>query len=461
MNFYLKNKVLIENFTPEVLSYCNDTLTFDNPDFLKKEVMGKFTGKTLRKIVLYERNGNNLLLPFGVWKDVYLKFKNLFASSKSIFNPLRVRVFRSNINLYSYQKTAVEAVIRSKNGILVAPCGSGKTQMGLEIVSRIGGKTLWITHTTDLLNQSMDRAKMCFNLPLHEYGTITEGKVNIGNSITFATVQTLSNINLSQFYNEWDCIVVDECHKCVGSPTQMMMFYKVLSQLAARYKIGLTATPYRSDGLDKCMFALLGDIIYEVPKEAVKDTTCPVKVKFVETNFTPDLDVILAGDGTLVYSSLIDNIIKDEKRNEKIAKELDTLDGATIVLSDRVEHLFKMYDKLADNSHAVVISGQKHSKEEKERRKRVLSDLNSGKLRYVFATYKLAKEGLDVPNLRYVVFATPQKDRTTVTQAAGRVGRKSEEKEFGTVIDFVDDFGMLRGYQRRRKTIYKKLDFIY
>lgn len=461
MNFYLKNKVLIENFTPEVLSYCNDTLTFDNPDFLKKESMGKFTGKTLRKIVLYERNGNNLLLPFGVWKDVYSRFKNLFASSKAIFELLRKRSFGSNINLYPYQQRAVESVLRVKNGILVAPCGSGKTQMGLEIVSRIGGKTLWITHTIDLLNQSMERAKACFGLPLSEYGTITSGKVNIGNTITFATVQTLSNIDLSQFYSSWDCIIVDECHKCVGSPTQMMMFYKVLSKLAARYKIGLTATPYRADGLDKCMFALLGDIVYEVPKEAVKDTTCTVKVKFVETGFMPDLDVILAGDGTLVYSSLIDNIIKDEQRNKKIAKELDGLDGATIVLSDRVEHLFKLYDKLADNSLAVVLSGQKQSKTEKENRKRVLADLNSGKLRYVFATYKLAKEGLDVPNLRYVVFATPQKDRTTVTQAAGRVGRKAEGKEFGTVVDFVDDFGMLRGYQRRRKTIYKKLGFIY
>lgn len=461
MNFYLKNKVLIENFTHEMLEYCNDTLTFDNPDFIKKEAKGKWTGKTLRKIVLFEREGNNLLLPFGAWKDIYDKFNNSFSEIKSAFKPVRRSIFGSRIKLYDYQQNAVEAVLRAKNGILVAPCGSGKTQMGLEAVARIGGRTLWITHTLDLLNQSIERAKACFDLPVSEYGTITGGRVNIGNSITFATVQTLSNIDLSQFYNFWDCIIVDECHKCVGSPTQMMMFYKVLSKLSARCKIGLTATPYRADGLDKCMFALLGDIIYEVPKEAVKNTTCPVKVKFVETNFTPDLDIILAGDGTLVYSSLVDNIVKDEKRNEKIAKELEILDGGVMVLSDRVEHLFKIYDKLSDNSKVVVISGQKQSKTEKEIRKRVLEDLNSGKLKYVFATYKLAKEGLDVPNLRYVVFATPQKDRTTVTRAAGRVGRKAEGKLFGTVIDFVDDFGMLRGYQRKRKTIYKKLNFIY
>lgn len=461
MELYLKNKITISNPTAACIAFCNKELTFANPEYAKKEKMGKWLGRTQREIVLYERNGNEVLLPFGMFKRFYAAFRNDLTGVYNRITPIRVRKYDSSIKLYDYQETAVGAAIKARNGILVAPCGSGKTQMGLEIVSRIGGKTLWITHTIDLLNQSMERAKACFDLSLSEYGMITGGKVNIGNTITFATVQTLSNIDLSQFYSSWDCIIVDECHKAVGSPTQMMMFYKVLSKLSARYKIGLTATPYRADGLDKCMFALLGDVIHEVPKEAVKDTICPVKVKFVETNFTPDLDIVLAGDGTLVYSSLIDNIIKDEKRNEKIAKELDVLEGATIILSDRIEHLYKMYEKLADNSQAVVLSGKGQGVLAKEQRKRVLADLNGGKLRYVFATYKLTKEGLDVPNLSYVVFATPQKDRTTVTQAAGRVGRKAEGKEFGTVIDFVDDFGMLRGYERKRKTIYKKLGFIY
>ena len=269
MNFYLKNKVLIQNFTPEMLAYCNNTLTFDNPDFLKKEAMGKWTGNTLRKIVLFERDGNNLLLPFGTCKAIYKHFKNSFNIVKPLFSPIRPQNYRSHINLYDYQKNAVEIILRAKNGILVAPCGSGKTQMGLEAVARIGGKTLWLTHTTDLLTQSMNRAKQCFGLPASEYGTITAGKVNVGNTLTFATVQTASNIDLSQYRDEWDCIVVDECHKAVGSPTRMMMFYKVLSALSARYKIGLTATPYRADGLERCMFALLGGIIHEVPQSAV------------------------------------------------------------------------------------------------------------------------------------------------------------------------------------------------
>jgi superfamily II DNA or RNA helicase len=86
--------------------------------------------------------------------------------------------------------------------------------------------------------------------------------------------------------------------------------------------------------------------------------------------------------------------------------------------------------------------------------------LNTGELDAVFATYQLAAEGLDCPNLRYVVFATPEKDERIVEQASGRVARRSDGKEKGIVIDFVDKFGMLIGWSKRREKIYeKKLGF--
>lgn len=96
------------------------------------------------------------------------------------------------------------------------------------------------------------------------------------------------------------------------------------------------------------------------------------------------------------------------------------------------------------------------TKAEKERRARILTDLNNGALNVVFATYKLAKEGLDVPNLCTVVLACPVKDKTTVIQSAGRVARKADGKDFGTVIDFSDDFGLLREYEKKRRGYYKK-----
>lgn len=464
MNFYLSNKVIIEDYPPEMLAYCKITLSFLNPDYIKREEKGKWTGNTQREIVLFERAGNRLYLPFGTCKDVYLRFKKDITRFESLICPLRAREYGSRINLYGYQQNAVEAVLRAKNGILVAPCGSGKTQMGLEAVARIGGKTLWLTHTTDLLTQSMNRAKQCFGLPASEYGTITAGKVSVGNTITFATVQTASNIDLSQYRDEWDCIVVDECHKCVGSPTQMMMFYRVLSALSARFKLGLTATPYRADGLERCMFALLGDVIHEVPQSAVAGNTVPVRVKFVNTGYTPDIDDITDGDGTLNYAKLISDITENKDRNAVIVGEIQRAaqNGGVLVLSDRLQHLDVMEKRLcAVLPYRTARLGIASTKAEKERRARILTDLNNGALNVVFATYKLAKEGLDVPNLRTVVFATPQKDKTTVIQSAGRVARKADGKDFGTVIDFSDNFGLLYSYERKRKNFYKKFGYIY
>lgn len=461
MNFYLGKKLVIENATKELKDYCDKTLVFDNPEFKKREAMGKWTGNVQRKIVLYERDGNYLLLPFGVAKDIYRKFKSGFVKAEPFFYPLRRRDYQSHINTYDYQERAVQACLSAKNGILVAPCGSGKTQMGLELIARIGGKALWVTHTVDLLNQSMERAKSVYGLDSKEYGTVTAGKVDIGNTITFATVQTLSNIDLCQYETEWDIVVVDECHKCVGSPTNLMMFYKVVSRLYARYKYGLTATEYRADGLERSMFALLGDVIHKIPKEEVKKNTCPVKVRFYDTHYVPNYDKILAGDGTIIYANLIEDISSNEERNRCVVEKINKLDGATIVLCDRLEHLERLRNGLSCDNYekSRLITGKSQSKSAKEERKKVLSQLNNGEVQFVFATYKLAKEGLDVPNLKYIVLASPQKDKTTVVQSCGRVERKGKDKEFGTVIDFTDDFGMLKGYERKRKKYYKELGY--
>jgi superfamily II DNA or RNA helicase len=303
----------------------------------------------------------------------------------------------------------------------------------------------------------MNRAKSVLDAPISSYGMISNGRVNIGSGITFATVQTMAKIDLTEYKSAWDIVVVDECHKAVGSPTKMMQFYKVLSALSCRYKIGVTATPKRADGLEKTMFALLGGIIHEVPKEAVAGNTCPVKVKFVQTEYTPDPDNITMGDGTLDYASLITDLTHDPERFEVVSEYIQSLGGSVLVLGNRVEYLQALCDDYMGKS--MCLSGMGNSKTAKRMRAKALEDLNNGNIDCLFATYQLAKEGLDCPNLRYVVFATPEKDPTTVTQSAGRVGRKADNKPFGTVIDFVDDFGMYRGWQKKRMAVYKKLDF--
>lgn len=457
MKVMIREKICVER-TPQVNKWCYDELVLENPQYHKLERMGKWTGGTPRTIVLYETVGDWILLPFGMLQKFHEAFGDV-AEYKSRIKPFSASHAHSNIKLYPYQDHAVQAILKMKNGIVVMPCGAGKTQTALEAIARIGGRTLWLTHTQDLLTQSKNRSLSVLDIPKSDYGTITSGKVDIGKVITFATVQTLSKIDISRYRDVWDVIVVDECQHCCGSPTRVTQFYKVLSSLSARYKIGLTATPKRADGLEKAMFALLGGVIHEVDRNEIVDTTCPIKIVSCETQYEPDYDEVLDGDGVINYAKLVDDLTEDEDRYITVFEVIKDIKTSALVLANRVkyiEQLNKDFNKYVGKS--VCLSTLGSSKQAKEYRKQVLKDLDSGKIDCVFATYQLAKEGLDVPSLRYVVFSTPEKDETTVIQSVGRVGRKADGKEYGTVIDFVDDFGMYRGWHRKRMGYYKKLD---
>ena len=457
MEFIVSENIKVVNPTNDIRLWCRERLLLDNPEFYKKERMGKWTGNTPKQIALYEVRGNTMYLPFGCLRELW----GLYGASvpfKADFRAVEPISYDSGIKLYGYQESAVRAILGAKNGVIVMPCGSGKTQTALESVAMIGGRTLWLTHTQDLLNQSMNRAKSVFDISTKSYGTITGGKVNIGTGITFATVQTMSKLDLRQYTDTFDMIVVDECHHAIGSPTKVMQFYKVLSNLKARYKIGLTATPKRADGLERSMFALLGDIICEVSKNEVKHTTCPVEIHGIETGYTPDYDVVLSGDGTVNYAQLVEDLTHNEQRFEFV-KGIIPRDAPTLVLANRVEYLQKLCENY--DGKAICLSAMGTSKRAKEATKDALKKLDAGELDCIFATYQLAKEGLDCPNLRYLVLATPEKDETTVTQAVGRVGRKADGKDKGIVIDLIDNFGMYRGWAKKRKGYYKKNDYEY
>lgn len=463
MEFYVSNGIIVQDYNERLRDYCLQELVLDNPDYYKKERLGKWTGNTPRSIFLYENYGEDLLLPFGCLNDLWRLFPDKSIWTSQIHAP-EARQYKSGIKPFDYQECAITEALRVKNGVLVMPCGSGKTQCGLEIIARLKCRALWLTHTQDLLNQSMNRAKATLDLCGGSYGTITGGRVNIGTHITFATVQTMCKLDLMKYRNTFDIIIIDEVQHCAGSPTRVTQFYKVVTQLSARYKIGLTATPKRADGLEKAMFAIVGGIIHEVTKREVEANTCPIKVHRVETGYIPEYDAILMGDGTIDYSKLINDVITNQGRFDTVLDFIAELpDVPIMILANRVEYLCRLCDsyKKKTGRDAVCLSGMTASKLSKEVRKRSLEMLNNHEISAIFATYQLAKEGLDVPSLRYVVLATPEKDETTVVQSVGRVGRKADGKEFGTVIDFIDDFAMYRGWSKKRNGYYKKIGAEY
>ncbi len=411
-------------------------------------------GNTPEWLWLYEVHGDTLVLPYGVFRNILPMVDT--RNPRTGFQYAEHVDYNCKIPLYDYQEKAVEEVYWKQYGILQSPAGSGKTQMGIALIAKLGKRALWLTHTKDLLLQSKERARQYMGEAL--LGTITEGKVNIGNGITFATVQTMCNLDLAQYKDMWDVIIVDECHRVAGTPTAVSQFSKVLNSLAARHKYGLSATVHRSDGLIKATFALLGDVVYTVPAEAVADKIMKVGINPIPTGIGLSRGC-LNTDGTLNYAKLIGYLAESEERNRLIVECItEDRDKPALILSDRLGHLETLMAMLPANMRedAVMVSGKMTTKKGKAEREQAIADMRSGAKRYLFATYSLAKEGLDVPRLERLYMVTPQKDYAVITQAIGRIARTSKGKADPVVYDFVDDIQYLVKAYKKRCTTYRK-----
>lgn len=456
MQIAVSNTLTVTDPTKEMLMWCKRNLVIANPEYAKKARMNLWLGNTPKTLSLYEQNGRTLVLPFGTLKSLpnTIKENTLFIPA---FQPAETVFYGGNdIPLYDYQNVAVDAVTAEQYGILQSPAGSGKTQMGIALIKRFGKRALWLTHTIDLLRQSKERAEMYMDKSI--IGTITEGKVNIGSGVTFATIQTMCKLDLTQYKNLWDVIIVDECHRCSGTPTAMTQFYKVLNSLSARHKIGLSATVHRADGMIAATYALLGQVVYTVPDEAVGDKIMKVGILPVATGVEVSR-ACLNTDGTLNYAKLITYLSIHDGRNLCIADEIiNNMGRSCLILSDRLDHLEFLMRLLPPimRKEAVMVSGKMTTKKGKAEREKAIEDMRSGKKKYLFATYSLAKEGLDIPRLERLFLTTPQKDYAVVTQSIGRIARVFEGKSDPITYDFVDNISYLVKSYKKRCTTYRK-----
>lgn len=452
------NQLRISKREPEyerVLAYARKELTISNPDYTKKARMGFWLGNTPKNLTLYEIDGNDLVLPYGCLNDVLTLCP--FITVDMRFTETKPVNFDCTIPLYDYQEKAKEILVEAGKGILQSAAGSGKTQIGLAVAASLNCKTLWLCHTLDLIRQSKNRAEQYMSPALT--GTITEGRVQIGKGITFATVQTMCNLDLDLYRDTWDCVIVDECHRVAGTPTAVTQFSKVLNSLAARHKYGLSATVHRADGMIAATYALLGKIAYQVPDEAVADKIMQVTVLPRPTKVGLNKE-FLDTDGTIIYAKLVNYLVEDFCRNALIVGDLMlNSDHYNLILSDRLAHLEYLMNHLPKQlrEQAVMVDGKMTSKKGKAKREQALADMRAGKKRYLFATYSLAKEGLDIPRLDRLYLTTPQKDYAVVAQSIGRIARTFEGKGEPIAYDYVDNGiqYLIRSY-KKRCTTYRK-----
>lgn len=465
MKIHLSNIIEIVEPTENIINYCKTDLTLKNPDYDKKKRMGFYTGGISKTIKIYNDYNDCLYLPIGCFNDIWQlhPFKDNYVD----YSVTRPRNITSNIKLREYQKPCINALKKYINGIFVLPAGTGKTQIGLECAATLKQHTIWLTHTKELLNQAKER---CENNLDCSTSIISDGQCDVSGDIVFATVQTLANIidkeEIKQ--DEFGLVIIDECHHLATNAESVMMFEKCINYFSARYKLGLTATLHRADGLEKTTTKILGNVIYELKKNDMKDKLIgyyegkaivevpasmfqvPANINIIHTGYNiEDKDVFDLNGGTIVFSKLITNLAMDKKRNKLILDISNMLDGYTIIISERVDQLHYLDSKLPSS---VCID----SKLSKKKREQLVEDFKSGKHKVLLASYSLVAEGLDVPMLENIIMASPVKDERLVIQSIGRCQRPYKGKNIANVYDLVDDVAILERFHTKRKSVYKK-----
>lgn len=238
-----------------------------------------------------------------------------------------------------------------------------------------------------------------------------------------------------------------------GSVTKCTQYAKILNNLVAEYRYAVSATAYRVDGLTRCMYSLLNTVKYEVPEDAISDKIIKAKIQPIYTNF--EIPYYAQNtDGTIDYAKLPTVLSEDKDRNQIILDLLkENKENYCIILSDRLSGLKILYENLGEG---LLIDGSMVSKKAKQERKEAIEKMRNKEEHYLFATYSLAREGLDIKSLNRLFLIAPTKNKITLIQSVGRIERKDTNKDTPIVYDFIDNDIYYDKAWKSRKTIYKK-----
>jgi len=346
-----------------------------------------------------------------------------------------------HVTLSQAQERAVAAAVRRRYGVIEAPAGSGKTVMGLTLVGRRRQRALWIVHTRELALQAIRSAEMVLGLTRASgaVGLVGGGESTIGTHLTVALVQTLATGIPPELLTVGH-VILDEAHHAPATQT-----VEVLRQLPARYLLGLTATPYRRDGLDAVIGFYLGPVVATIDKADLADRLVTPRIVKRDTGLR------VKGDS---FTELVGQLVDDPERNILIVGDVVQAVAAgrrCLVLSDRVGHVERLTELLTT---ADVDAAALHGRLGKRKRGEVAQALAAGELTAVVATGSLVGEGFDCPRLDALFLATPVSYVGRVVQYIGRVSRTAPCKLDAVVTDYCDDHPMLWASYRNRKGVY-------
>jgi len=447
--------VKIEKIPSILLSQIKQLAAFQNPEFYKRQSMRLSTFTTPRVVCCAEILDEYLSIPRGCLEDI-----NCLMDEYGIQIDIRdERVIGKKVKwdfcgeLNGEQEKISRKMLKHETGVLVLPPGSGKTVLAIHAITKRKKNTLILVHRKSLMEQWRLQLAFFLGIEVQDIGQIGGGKDSITGILDVAMIQSLERKGIvKDIVEDYGFVIVDECHH-IGA----VSFERVLSQVKAKYILGLTATPYRRDGHQPIVHMQCGSICFQKKKKQGVPGIFKYTVIPRITNFS-----YAGSDESNIYD-IWPQLVKDKKRNEMIVKDIlgAVAEGRfPIVLTERREHIEILEDLLQGPiEYLAVLHGGLRTK----RRKEVLSGLNEcgdNTKKILLATGAYIGEGFDDPRLDTLFITMPVSFKGKMVQYAGRLHRSKKDKNEVRIYDYVDYnvSVLMRMFEKRLKT-YKMMGY--
>lgn len=414
-------------------------LCIPNPEYARANKRGRSTRYIDPDLEFHRVRGNELIIPRGFGPELarLLGSGVEWSDNRRVLPEIELTFAGT---LRGYQQEAVAAMLGRTQYVLEASTGAGKTVMALAIIAARKQPTLILVHNSELLRQWRERIQQFLGV---EAGQVGAGKFDM-KPVTVGIVNSVRT-RLDELVPHFGHIVVDECHRCPSS-----MFTECVRAFDAKFLLGLSATPFRRDGLTKVIDFFIGPVLHRVDPARLRDIGAVLRPEIVARDTT----FVFDGDASEDYQAMLTALVEDQDRNEQIADDvLDELargSGTALVVSDRVAHLEALSASLSRREEdMVLLTGATPKKQ----RAAIVERLAHGDVRVLGSTVQLIGEGFDAPGLSSLFLATPIKFKGRVLQVVGRVLRPKDGKT-PRIYDYQDNHvGVLRASAHSRTKI--------
>ncbi|MFY7065468.1 DNA repair helicase XPB [Nocardiopsis changdeensis] len=320
----------------------------------------------------------------------------------------RIDLVQDGWELRDYQRAAAEGFHAGGSGVVVLPCGAGKTVVGAAAMAMTGATTLILVTNTVSVHQWKAELLRRTTLTEDEIGEYSGTRKEI-RPVTIATYQVMAAKRKGVYTHlelfdarDWGLVVYDEVH-LLPAP-----IFRMTADLQARRRLGLTATLVREDGREGDVFSLIGPKRYDAPWKDMENQGWIAPADCVEVR------VDLSESERLAYATAEPEdryrFCASSEAKTAVVRELVErhADGQVLVIGSYIDQL----DELGEALGAPVIKGETRTAE----RERLFAAFRSGELRTLVVS-KVANFSIDLPEAGVAI------------QVSGSFGSRQEEAQ--------------------------------